>query len=108
MVRAHLGPLFDLLVLILRLFNEKFKIIYSLGMSYYFNFAPLIKIDMQRKITLLLIVVLLGGISAFAYQGGPPSPGSPPGLPVPIDGFVSVFLAAGAVVGVRSLKSKKK
>ena len=61
----------------------------------------------MRKITLLLIVVLLGGISAFAYQG-PPSPGSPPGLPVPIDGFVSVFLAAGAVVGVRSLKSKKK
>lgn len=105
MVRAHLGPLFDLLVLILRLFNEKFKIIYSLEMSYYFNFAPLIKIDMQRKQIFITTVTLLGVTSAFAFQpGGPPPP--PPGLP--IDGFLTIFLTAGAVVGVRSLKSKKK
>ena len=105
MVRAHLGPLFDLLVLILRLFNEKFKIIYSLGMSYYFNFAPLIKIDMQRKRILITAATLLGVTSAFAFQpsGPPPTP-----IGLPIDGFVSIFLAAGAVIGIKSLKGKKE
>ena len=40
--------------------------------------------------------------SAFAFQG--PSP-TPPGLP--IDGFVSLFLAAGAIVGIKNLNKKK-
>jgi hypothetical protein len=74
-------------------------------MSYYFNFAPLIKIDMQRKRILITAATLLGVTSAFAFQpsGPPPTP-----IGLPIDGFVSIFLAAGAVIGIKSLKGKKE
>ncbi|MEO2060322.1 MULTISPECIES: PID-CTERM protein-sorting domain-containing protein [Mesonia] len=67
---------------------------------------------MKIKYILLVLGLSLLTVDSYAFQSrdpddpsGDPSP-PPPGFPV--DGFVSVFLAAGAVVGVRSLKSKKK
>ena len=67
---------------------------------------------MKIKYILLVLGLSLLTVDAYAFQSrdpddpsGDPSP-PPPGFPV--DGFVSVFLAAGAVVGVKSLKSKKK
>jgi len=49
----------------------------------------------------ILAIVFFVAVPAFAFQGPPP----PNGLP--IDGFLSVFLAIGAVFGIRSLKRKK-
>ena len=63
----------------------------------------------RTKKILLVLIVSLATIPAFAFQSRPepgddPTP-PPPGFP--IDGFVSVFLAAGAVVGIKNLNKKK-
>ncbi|HIB37269.1 PID-CTERM protein-sorting domain-containing protein [Mesonia sp.] len=63
----------------------------------------------RTKKILLVLMVAFATIPAFSFQGRPepgddPTP-PPPGFP--IDGFVSVFIAAGAVMGIRSINKKK-
>ena len=50
----------------------------------------------------ILLLVLLLPIIVFA-QGGPPDPND-----VPIDGGISVLLAAGAAYGVKKYRDHKK
>ncbi|QIX60832.1 hypothetical protein FY528_17155 [Hymenobacter lutimineralis] len=54
---------------------------------------------------LLLVLTLLAAQPLFA-QGSPPEGGPQPDNPttVPIDGGVSLLLAAGAAVGIRHLR----
>lgn len=61
--------------------------------------------NMKNKYLLVFAVVSLTTVSSFAFQGGAPPNPTPPGLP--IDGFVSIILAAGAFFGVKSLRRKK-
>ncbi len=68
---------------------------------------------MKIKYILLVLGLSLLTVDAYAFQNSrdpedPSEDPSPPPPGFPVDGFVSVFLAAGAVVGVKSLKSKKK
>ncbi|WP_299776479.1 PID-CTERM protein-sorting domain-containing protein [uncultured Formosa sp.] len=64
---------------------------------------------MQNKYKLILLVFLLAGTTCFAQSGSniPPTPSTkgvtPPGTP--IDGGLSILIAAGAFYGIKkSLK----
>jgi hypothetical protein len=64
--------------------------------------------QMQLLKTLCLLIVLMTIQSLSAYAQGPPSPGGendPPG--VPIDGGLSLLLAAGVGYGIKELRKKK-
>ncbi len=54
----------------------------------------------------LLFILILTSISCFS-QPGPPSPGCWPPPCVPIDGGISFFTFIAALIGFKSLKSKK-
>lgn len=54
----------------------------------------------------LVFILIFASISCFS-QPGPPSPGCWPPPCVPIDGGISVFTFIAALIGYKSLKSKK-
>ena len=65
---------------------------------------------MNAKIKLLFIFTI--GITSFCFAAAPPPPGGSPGCwpppCIPIDGGISLLIAAGAIYGGRKLYINKK
>jgi hypothetical protein len=62
---------------------------------------------MNKKIYRFLITILVMFPIIPLYAQGPPPP--PPGPTVPIDGGLSILLAAGALLGIRKfIKNRHK
>jgi len=73
------------------------------------------------KITILTLAMTFMSMQAFSFPqtgaANPPAPSStsrsgttstpPPGLPLPIDGFLTYLLIAGSVFGISKLRKKE-
>ncbi len=56
---------------------------------------------------IILNLILLSGVSAYAGPGGPPPPGIPPPPSLPLDGSVVLLLVAALCYGIYKINQFK-